>query len=318
MYGSHAKKLHEQTAFQEIVVEISARQLSAKSDALRQMSVFLTQAIFLEVCVHPKPGLVTRSSNGSHTDMSILTFAAGSAVLAKAFTELQDLGMRHTGSSQELFGKVRSYGIKAEQELLQATKGVNTQRGILFAGGLVAAAAGVALKEGLNGTKTLCRIIAEMTKGLVANELDGLTADRKLTAGEELYRAYGITGIRGEVEDGFPSVRQAGLPALQEAFAQGANLNDALLHTLLNLMTVVQDSNVIWRGGYAKLTLVQQRAREILSLGSVFTAVGRNLVAATEAMFRAERISPGGSADLLSVTAALYLLENKEFPVAII
>lgn len=318
MHDPQAKQLNEKNAFKEIVVEISARQLSAESYALRQTSMFLTQAIFLEVCVHPKPGLVTRCSNGSHTDMSILTFAAGSAVLAKAFADLQDLGMNHNGSYAELFAKVRSYGVGVEQELLQATKGVNTQRGILFAGGLVAAAAGYALKTGATGAKGLCRIVSGMTDGLVKKELVELREDRPLTAGEKLYRTHGVTGIRGEVEAGFPSVLKAGLPALQEAFAQGAGLNDALLHALLNLMTVVQDSNVVWRGGYAKLPFVQQLAEEILRQGSVFTETGRNLLAETETLFRAERISPGGSADLLSVTAALYLVENKEFPVAII
>lgn len=317
MYDPQAKKLNGQSAFKEIVVEISARQLSAKSEALQQMSLFLTQAVFMEVCAHPKPGLVTRHSNGAHTDMSILTFAAGSAVLAKAFTDLQVLGMNHTGDYRELFAKVRQYGVSAEQELLRVTKGVNTQRGILFAGGLMAAAAGVALNKGLD-SGALCSIVAEMTQGLVAKELAGLQADRPLTAGEKLYQTYGITGIRGEVEAGFPSVRQAGLPGLKEAFARGACLNDALIHALLNLMTVVQDSNVIWRGGYEKLPFVQQRAKAILAQGSVFTAAGQRLLAESEAVFRAERISPGGSADLLSVTAALYLVENKEFPVAII
>ena len=42
------KKLNEQGTFKEIVVEISARQLSAKSETLRQMSMFLTQAVFME------------------------------------------------------------------------------------------------------------------------------------------------------------------------------------------------------------------------------------------------------------------------------
>ena len=107
MYDHQAKKLNEQGTFKEIVVEISARQLSAKSETLRQMSMFLTQAVFMEVCVHPKPGLVTRHGSGAHTDMSILTFAAGSAVLAKAFSDLQILGMKHNGNYQELFGKVR-------------------------------------------------------------------------------------------------------------------------------------------------------------------------------------------------------------------
>jgi DNA-damage-inducible protein J len=45
MYDHQAKKLNEQGTFKEIVVEISARQLSAKSEALQQMSLFLTQAV---------------------------------------------------------------------------------------------------------------------------------------------------------------------------------------------------------------------------------------------------------------------------------
>ena len=57
MYDHQAKKLNEQGTFKEIVVEISARQLSAKSETLRQMSMFLTQAVFMEVCVHPKTRL---------------------------------------------------------------------------------------------------------------------------------------------------------------------------------------------------------------------------------------------------------------------
>ena len=170
MYDHQAKKLNEQGTFKEIVVEISARQLSAKSETLRQMSMFLTQAVFMEVCVHPKPGLVTRHGSGAHTDMSILTFAAGSAVLAKAFSDLQILGMKHNGNYQELFAKVRRYGVSAEQELLRVTKGVNTQRGILFAGGLLAAAAGAALNKGLD-SEALCSIVAEMTQGLTENEL---------------------------------------------------------------------------------------------------------------------------------------------------
>ena len=69
--------------------------------------------------------------------------------MAKAFSDLQILGMKHNGNYQELFGKVRRYGVSAEQELLRVTKGVNTQRGILFAGGLLAAAAGAAMNLSL-------------------------------------------------------------------------------------------------------------------------------------------------------------------------
>lgn len=289
--------------------------LSQHDTDLCKMSQYMSQAILLEVCTHPKPGLVTRRSNGSHQDMSILTFAMSSPVLCKAFTDLQDIGMTHKGSAKELMAKVRSYGIIAEQELLRATKGINTQRGILFAGGLISAAAGYAYNHGL-AKADIIMIVKNMTAGIVEMELKNMNS-KKLTAGEILYKDYGITGIRGEVEQGFPSVVNQGMPALYEAFEKKANLNDALLHTLFSLMTVVQDSNVIWRTDIQTAEEVKLTAGKIIALGSVFTEAGRSEIRKTEEYFLSRRISPGGSADLLSVTIGLYLLENKEFPVSI-
>lgn len=279
---------------------------------LQKVGQYLTQAILLEVSTHPKPGLVTRLSNGAHKDMSIFTFMMSSAVLSKAFNDLQDIGQAHRGTLAELFCKLRSYGVGAEAELLRVTKGVNTQRGILFAGGIVSAVSGYAMNMGLS-RDALLPMIKEMAAGLVARELKNLD-HAAMTAGEKLYYKYGITGIRGEVENGFPSVVNYGLPALEDAFDKGATINDALVHALISLMTVVEDSNVIWRTDYDTLLEVQRIAKNILSLGSVFTEKGRMAIAETERYFLQRRISPGGSADLLSVTIALYLLEHKEFP----
>ena len=279
---------------------------------LQKVGQYLTQAILLEVSTHPKPGLVTRLSNGVHKDMSIFTFMMSSAVLSKAFNDLQDIGQAHRGTLVELFCKLRSYGVGAEAELLRVTKGVNTQRGILFAGGIVSAVSGYAMNMGLS-RDALLPLIKEMAAGLVARELKNLD-HAAMTAGEKLYYKYGITGIRGEVETGFPSVVNYGLPALEDAFDKGATINDALVHALISLMTVVEDSNVIWRTDYDTLLEVQRIAKNILSLGSVFTEKGRMAIAETERYFLQRRISPGGSADLLSVTITLYLLEHKEFP----
>lgn len=287
-------------------------QLSSFDTDVAKVSQYLTQAILLEVTAHPKPGLVTRKSNGSHNDMSIFTFMMSSAVLGKAFNYLQDMGMSHIGNLKELFKKIRAYGQVAEKELLNVTGGVNTQRGILFAGGILSGVAGYAINKGYD-KESIIGLVMEMTNGIVEKELRNL-GRKEITAGEKLYKEYGITGIRGEVENGFPSVVNVGLPAMREAFSKRASLNDVLVHTLLSLMTVVEDSNVIWRTDVATLLEVQKVARCILDLGSVFTEAGQNAIEKVENDFVNRRISPGGSADLLSITTTLYLLENKEFP----
>lgn len=289
---------------------------STAEKGLLNISQYLSQAIVLEVCASPKPGMVTRFSNGSHQDMSILTFAMSSAILIKTFHDLQQTGYSFVGPPEKLLPVIRAYGIKAEHRLLQVTKGVNTQRGILFSGGILSAAAGYAAAR-KKMRAHLLTVVRQMTAGLVQRELKGGKKEGG-TAGERLFRDCQVVGIRGEVEKGFPSVTEYGLPALKEAFARGADLNDALVHSLLSLMTVVEDSNVIWRTDLTTAQEVRDTARKILDEGSVFSTSGREKLSAAEKYFVSRRISPGGSADLLSITIALYLLERGSFPVDIL
>lgn len=79
-------------------------------------------------------------------------------------------------------------------------------------------------------------------------------------------------------------------------------------------MTVAEDSNVVWRTDYESLLWLRERAEQVFSLGSIYTGKGYEAIRELDHDCIERRISPGGCADLLSVTLALYLLENKEFP----
>jgi len=280
----------------------------------------LLKAVLLEVSSYPKPGLVTSRKNGSHNDMNILTFMVGSASISPALFLCSQAGINHTGPLSNLLPAIREIGIHGENQLLSGTKGVNTQRGALFAAGLLCGAAGyLSKRKSPLAADQLFNAVAEMTHGIVKRELVDICAEgRKLTAGEQLFQKYKVRGIRGEVEDGFPSVRYKGLPALREALGQGIELNLCLVHTLISLMTCVEDTTVLWRKDYTILEDIQMKAREIQILGSVFTEAGLAAIHKLDEEFIQENISPGGCADLVSITVGTYLLENQQFPVSIL
>lgn len=274
------------------------------------------KGILLEVSSFPKPGLVCASSMGAHKDMDILTFMVSSAAIAPAFYLCAQAGRDHSGSLEKLLPVLRKIGGQYEERLLEATKGVNTQRGILFAAGILCGIAGVISQSASYfAVQSILSSVKEMTSGLVAKELGKIVKESPdLTAGEQLFLKYGITGIRREVEAGFPSIAEAGLPALRFALDFSTSLNECLTHTLLTLMTVVEDSTIVWRKGMGELSAVQASARAVLAKGSVFTAGGRQAIFELDKDFIARGISPGGSADLLAATIGIYLLENKQFP----
>jgi len=278
------------------------------------------KAILLEVSSHPKPGLVSAVSMGSHKDMNILTFMVSSASMAPIFYLCAQAGREHQGELVNLLPVLREIGVWGEKKLLESTKGVNTQKGILFAAGILCGAAGY-LSNKINTPKSedLFEAVSQLTSGIVFRELINLNKNKdKLTAGEQLFLKYQATGIRGEVEAGFPSVKKLGLPAFFTAIGKGVSLNYCLIHTLISLMTDVEDTTILWRKNDKVLIDVKSQAKEILKQGSVFTKTGLDLILELDRRFVRDNISPGGSADLLSITIGTYLLEHKQFPVAIL
>lgn len=217
------------------------------------------------------------------------------------------------GTPKELFASVREYGRGAEAEMLKETDGVNTQRGILFAGGVLAAAAGYVRKE-YPSIAEVIDIVRQMTAGIVQAELKSLHG-KPHTYGETLFHRHGLTGIRGEVEAGFPTVLEKGLPALRESRIRGSAMDDMLTHALISLMTTAEDTNIIWRSDLETAQKVKCLAQDILDSGSVFTASGRQRIKDMSEWCIREYISPGGSADLLSVSIALYCMDRGTFPI---
>lgn len=263
------------------------------------------EAMLHEAASAPSPGLVDPFHSGSHADMDFFTFQRSSAALASGLARCAEAGIRHGGEPRALLPVLRAIGVEAEQAMFRATNGVNTQKGLLFSLGLALGAAGLLVRDGTPVTpEAVSALLREMAAGLVARELGG-NAPR--TAGERMYRDFGISGIRGEVEAGLPSVLGAGLPTLENALARGEGCNRALIRALVALMAEVDDTTILARSPRLEsLRTVQEKAREVLRSGLLDRDSWQDALWALDAAFVKENLSPGGSADLLALTWFLH------------
>ena len=273
------------------------------------------RAMLYEIAVHPKPGLVGPCDAGAHGDMTRFTFIDSAASLAPWMALFTRAGFRHGASDpRSLLPRIRRIGLRAERAMFAATAGVNTHKGLLFSFGLICAAAGIraARNEPLS-PEGLASLASRIVAGIVRRELESLRdapPDRPLTAGERLYLRFGVTGIRGEAERGFPTVVNRALPFLENATRTGTPPGDAGADTLLVIMQHSDDTNVLHRSGTEGLSLMRATAADILAAGGTRSERGRPLIAAATRLFVERNISPGGSADLLAVAFFLHFLSE--------
>lgn len=239
------------------------------------------EALWQELALTPKPGLVDKLNNGAHRDMDHALFARSIAAITPWFARFAELGHTHADKpAAEQIRIIRPMGIACEQAMYAATCGVNTHKGGIFALGLLCFAAG-RVKHAT--AESLCNEVSHLCRGLV-RELAARSG--QATAGERQFQQYGLTGARGEAESGFATVRAA-----------LAQWNGHALHDLLlRLMAMNQDSNLVSRGGMEGLRYVQGYARALLTRGWDRDA----LIQMDNALIE-RNLSPGGSADLLSV-----------------
>ncbi|MDZ7793101.1 MAG: triphosphoribosyl-dephospho-CoA synthase [Spirochaetia bacterium] len=280
------------------------------------------EALKTEAWIAPKPGLVDRFGSGSHGDMDLSTFYRSAEAVSPYFGRMFECGFaasrRKVAAPREAFEQARLIGVRAEAAMYAATCGVNTHKGAIFTFGLLSTALGYLCGKERTDTFSAYQLLqcaAEMVQGIVERELSAgscppgagaaETAGIKETSGERLYKSCGMTGIRGEAEQGYPSLLLYGLPVLESVRRGTGSLDQAGVQALLYLMTVVEDTNVAARGGMPGLLYVQESARRALSLGGAYSSAGRTFIQQlnSECVFR--NISPGGSADLLS--ASLFI-----------
>ena len=95
------------------------------------------RALYAELALHPKPGLVSPLDSGSHDDMDMTTFMRSLFALRGYYRDIAAAGARGAD-----FATLQALGIAAERRMLAATGGINTHRGAVFGLGLLAAAAG--------------------------------------------------------------------------------------------------------------------------------------------------------------------------------
>jgi len=275
------------------------------------------EALLEEVFTAPKPGLVDPYSTGAHKDMDLYTFKKSTKAITPYFEEMALQGTFMYKEPENLFPVIRQIGIKAEQAMYQATGGINTHKGAIFTLGILSAAAGVCFRKSYCVTSdALLETEQKMTRTILLDELKQLKSRSPKSSGERNLFQYGSTGIRGEAVEGYPSIRNYGLPVLREGINSGQDWNLIKLQVLMTLMCSVEDGNILARTGMEGLKQVQSIARDFLKNGGAYVNGAEKKLQALDLYFTERNYSSGGSADLLAATifinSLIDALKDKE------
>ena len=278
-------------------------------DVSRRIGALAGKALLYEVCTTPKPGLVDRENSGAHEDMDIYTFLGSSARLQSYFARCAEAGiLTREEAPEETFRQIRLAGMLAEQEMFRETGGINTHKGAVFSMGIACAAAGRLFGCGEYGADELMKECGRIAEGVARQDFDGVTVDNAKTVGERLFAAYGITGIRGQAEAGFPAVLYRGLPVLRKGLEMGLSPDRAGAAALLAMLADTDDTNLIARSD--RETQLRVR-REVAALLEEEPYPEEEILRALDRDFTRQRLSPGGSADLLALCWFTHFVQGE-------
>ena len=265
-------------------------------DAVRGIGRLATLALYHELSLAPKPGLVSFLDNGSHDDMDASTFMRSLFGLRTYFPAIAQ-----AGAEGAPFETLERLGLQAEGRMMQATGGINTHRGAIFALGLLCAAAGRVVAQGAS-------LDAGAVRGCLEEEWGGVLRARAARAahapahskGQRAARAHGLRSAGDEAAAGFPVLFDTALPALRAARSAGACAPAALVQALFATMAVLDDTNLVHRGGIEGLWFAQAEARNFLAGGGVLGTGWQGLAREVHGRFVERRLSPGGAADVIA------------------
>ncbi len=245
------------------------------------------RALRLELDTTPKPGLVDRQDNGAHKDMDYALMSKSISALRPYLTRLAVESAKDIDPA-----KIKEIGIEAEKAMLKATGGVNTHKGALFCIGLsVAAASNLASATG--------SVEAYSFKELVSRAASEIPAAQG-THGAEAKRSFKVGGALENARAAYPELFADWLPYYLSLEGDPFRCHK----TLLYIMTTLDDTNILHRRGEEGLARAKSEAARLLE---DFSESG---LSSLNKDFIRENISPGGSADMLSLTIFINSIIN--------
>lgn len=245
------------------------------------------RALRLELDTTPKPGLVDRQDNGAHKDMDYALMSKSISALRPYLTRLAVESAKDIDPA-----KIKEIGIEAEKAMLKATSGVNTHKGALFCIGLsVAAASNLASATG--------SVQVYSFKELVSRAASEIPSARG-THGAEAKRSFKAVGALENARAAYPELFTDWLPYYRSLEGDPFRCHKTLLH----IMTTLDDTNILHRRGAEGLAHAEAEAARLLE---DFSESG---LSSLNKDFIRENISPGGSADMLSLTIFINSIIN--------
>ena len=237
------------------------------------------RALRMELDTTPKPGLVDKQDNGAHKDMDYALMSKSVSALRPYLTRLAVESAKDIDTT-----KIKGIGIEAEKAMLKATGGVNTHKGALFCIGLsVAAASNLASR-----TRSVQAYSFKELVSRIASEIPLAQG----THGAEAKRSFKVSGALENARAAYPELFEDWLPYYRDLEGDSCRCHKTLLH----IMTTLDDTNILHRRGVEGLARAKSEASRLLEdfCEAKMSSLNKDFIR--------ENISPGGSADMLSLT----------------
>lgn len=281
-----------------------------------------TRALQTELATTPKPGLVDRDDNGAHSDMDFELMSSSIQALHPYFVKLAQLGF---GTQHPAYEDMARIGQEAERAMFNATDGVNTYKGALFALGLAVVAVGN-MYYGHAAQHVACSRQTErgVEPGYIRQAIVALASqfpDTCGTHGSKAREKCRLTGALDNARGGYRLLFDKWLPFYERCIVQGDRC--ALHRTLLRIMCDLDDTNIVYRTSVDTMRRVKAEARLLLEKypeqslladspqGRADEAALKDDLKSMNTDFIRRNVSPGGSADMLSLVVFLSAVVRK-------
>lgn len=231
----------------------------------------VARALQMELEASDKPGLVGPDGSGAHADMDFALMQGSIDVIRRSYVQ-------HFSDRPE---DMVAFGMAVEADVLQYTGGINTHRGAIFSQILLSCAILTACPE----------MEPSVLQAAIRRQVSQVPPGAR-SHGAAAVKDYGVKGALQMARDGYKDLFDDWLPFYRSVKEEPYGLQK----TLLDIMSTLDDTCVIHRVGYGRAQEVKAEAAALLKDFDIDTLKEMNL------RYSTQRVSPGGSADMLALT----------------